>query len=392
MMQVKWVFTGGTLAAPSGTIKNGLLAVDDEGHIACAGPEDGFRGQSGRHIDLQGKLLAPGLIDLHHHGGGGISFETGADPDQMAEHASWAARYGVTGFLRTIAAPTQSELLALIGAHVDQMKQASGGASPAGLHLEGPYLNPDKAGSFNPGWLRAPDQDEIHAWLEAGQGWIKLVTLSPELPGAFEAAHLLREAGVVAAIGHTTADFDTAAKALGGDFSYSTHIFNAQSGFSHRQPGALEAVLASDKATAEVIADGVHVHPAALKILVRCLGPERVVLVTDSMPAAGLPDGEYSLVGQQVIVQGGTARLRDGTLAGSTATMPRCMRVMHQQAGVPLYQALQMASLNPARVIGMAEQFGSLQPGRKADLVVMDEAFEVHLTMVHGEIVYNRLF
>jgi len=392
MMQVKWIFTGGALKSTTGIIDNGALAVSHDGMIAYAGPQNNLIRQGGRHIDLQGKLLAPGFIDLHHHGGGGISFEAGADPAQMAEHAAWVAQHGVTGFLRTIAAPTQDDLLTLIRTHVDQMNHTAGGARPLGLHLEGPYLNPDKAGAFNPGWLRVIDLDEIRAWLEAGQGWIKMVTLSPELPGAFEAARLLKDAGVVVALGHTTTDFDTASRALAGDFSHSTHTFNAQSGFDHRQPGAVGAVLASNIATAEVIADGVHVHPAALKILVSCLGSERVVLVTDSMPAAGLHDGEYSLVGQQVTVRDGTARLADGTLAGSTATMPRCVCTMHRDAGIPLHQALQMASLNPARVIGMAEQFGSLQPGRKADLVVMDENLEVYLTMVNGEIVFNRLF
>lgn len=391
MMQCKWVFTGGALAAPPGIIENGLLAVSNDGTIAYTGPEDGFTGQDGRRIDLHGRLLAPGFIDLHHHGAKGISFETGADPQQMAEHASWIARHGVTGFLRTIAAPTQLELLALIRAHVDQMKRGLSGARPQGLHLEGPFLNPEKAGAFNPRWLRAPDLDEIRAWLKAGEGWIKMVTLSPELPGAFEVARVLRQAGVVAAMGHTAADFDTASRALSGDFTHSTHTFNAQSGFNHRSPGAVGAVLASDTVTAEVIADGVHVHPAAIKILVRCLGPERVVLVTDSMPAAGLPDGEYSLVGQQVTVQDGTARLPDGTLAGSTATMPGCIKIMHQQVGVPLYQALQMASLNPARVLGLGDQFGSLQPGLRADLVVLDGNFNVLLTMVNGEIVFNQL-
>ncbi len=368
------------------------MAVSHDGTIAYAGPEDGFIRQDCKHIDLRGRLLVPGFIDLHHHGGDGISFEAGADPQQMAEHAAWAARNGVTGYLRTIAAPTQPELLALIRAHVDQMKGASGGARPLGLHLEGPFLNPDKAGAFNPGWLRAPDAGEIRAWLEAGEGWLRMVTLSPELPGALEAAHLLKDSGVVAAIGHTTSDYDTAARALSGDFSHSTHIFNAQSGFTHRDPGAVGAVLASDTATAEVIADGVHVHPAALKVLVRCLGPERVVLVTDSMPAAGLPDGAYSLVGQQVLVKDGAARLLDGTLAGSTATMPHCVCTMHRDAGVPLHQALQMASLNPARVIGADKVTGSLQLGKKADLVVIDEDVNVYLTMVNGEIVYNRLF
>lgn len=391
-MQVQWIFTGVALAAPSCIIGNGLMAVSHDGTIAYAGPEDGFTRQDCKHIDLRGRLLAPGFIDLHHHGGDGISFEAGADPQQMAEHAAWAARNGVTGYLRTIAAPTQPELLALIRAHVDQMKGASGGARPLGLHLEGPFLNPDKAGAFNPGWLRAPDLDEIRDWLEAGEGWVRMVTLSPELPGAFEAARLLRDASVAAAMGHTAADYDTAARALSGDFSHSTHTFNAQSGFTHRDPGAVGAVLASDTVTAEVIADGVHVHPAALKILVRCLGPERVVLVTDSMPAAGLPDGKYSLVGQQVTVQGGIARLADGTLAGSTATMPRCVRTMHRNVGVPLHQTLQMASLNPGRVIGADKVTGSLQLGKKADLVVIDEDVNVYLTMVNGEIVYNRLF
>jgi N-acetylglucosamine-6-phosphate deacetylase len=265
------------------------------------------------------------------------------------------------------------------------------GAEGLGLHLEGPFLNVEKKGAFNPAWLRKPSVGEAKLLLQAGGDWIRQVTIAPELPGTPDLAAVFRSAGAVVSMGHTNADYDTASAALSGDFAHVTHTFNAQRGFHHREPGVLGAILASDWATAELIADTIHVHPGAMRILLRCLGTKRVVLITDAMAGAGLPDGAYDLVGHTVTVRNGRATLADGTLAGSTAKMNDCVRNLHRQLGIALPDAVRMASLNPACVLGLANRLGTLAVGKDASLTVIDEDVNVHLTMVKGQIAYQRL-
>lgn len=263
------------------------------------------------------------------------------------------------------------------------------GAVPLRLHLEGPYLSLEKKGAFNPAWLHPPTAAEAQSLLDAGQGWIRQVTIAPELPNAQAVAALFRQQGVVVALGHTNSDYELASAALRGNFTHVTHTFNAQRGFQHREPGALGAVLASEHVTAELIADTIHVHPAAMRVLLRCLGTDRVVLITDAMAAAGLGDGTYSLVGHTVTVKDGVAREVDGTIAGSSVTLDTCVRNMNQKVGASLPDAVKMASLNPARAMGLAERYGRLAVGWDANLIVIDEGVNVHLTMVQGRIVHN---
>jgi N-acetylglucosamine-6-phosphate deacetylase len=391
------LFTNAILLTPFERVEPGALAVSAEGKILYAGPAAGAPETGGESIDLGGSWLAPGFIDVHVHGGIGISFGEGDPAEEIRRYATWVTRTGVTGFLCSLAAPDGAALLALVRAYVEALEawkssaQPQGLAQPAGaealgIHLEGPYLNPEKKGAFNPAWLRRPASEEVEALLEAGQGWIRQVTLAPELPGSEEAARRFRQAGVVAALGHTSAGYDLASAALAGNFKHVTHAFNAQSPFHHREPGVFGAVMASENATAELIADGVHVHPGAMKVLYRCLGSERVVLITDAMSAAGLPDGPYELVGNPVTVKNGQARLSDGTLAGSTAAMHACVWNMHTLVGVPLLETVRMASWNPARVFGLERRLGSLEPGKDANLVVLGKSGEVEMTVVKGKV------
>lgn len=340
--------------------------------------------------DLGGSIVAPGFIDIHTHGGHGITF---GDPDTLAAdlhaYSAWAATTGVTGFLCSVAAADHAALLALVRAYAD-LFDAGGfpGAEPLGLHLEGPYLNPEKRGAFNATWLHTPAVAEVDALLDAGRGWVRQMTLAPELPGAADVAARLRERGVVAALGHSEADYELATAALRGDFTHITHTFNAQRGFHHREPGVFGAALMSDGVTAELIADTIHVHPGAIALLLRCLGPERVVLITDAMAAAGLGDGVYSLTGHEVVVKDGVAHNPRGAIAGSTTTLDRCVRNVHRLLDVPLADAVRMASLNPARVIGRDREMGSLDVGKAANLVALDAEGTVHLTLVRGKVVY----
>jgi N-acetylglucosamine-6-phosphate deacetylase len=252
-------------------------------------------------------------------------------------------------------------------------------------------MNIAKKGAQNPDWIRNPGLEEAEMYLDAGGKWIKQITIAPELPGAQAVAKLFRDAGVSVAIGHSDADYETASAALETYWNHVTHTFNAQTGLHHRKPGVVGAVMGSDGITAELIADLIHVHPAAMKALVRCIGVDRVVLVTDAMEAAGLPDGNYQLLGAAVKVSGGKATQTDGTIAGSTTVLNQCVRNMHEEVSVSLQDAVKMASINPARVIGEDVKRGSLEMGKTADLIAVDDKLDVYLTMVDGEVVYSKV-
>lgn len=360
--------------------------------IQYIGPESEAPPDSGEEYHPPGLYLAPGFFDVHVHGGVGVQFGATDNPaGELARYSEWVVRTGTCAYLCSIAAPSVGELIAKVTSFVPALERGYNGALPLGLHLEGPYLNPERKGAFNPDWLRQPDLDEAAALIKAGQGWIRQVTLAPELPGAAQVAKLYSEAGIVVALGHSNTDYATASAALQGDYRHVTHTFNAQRGFHHREPGVLGAVLASDDVTAELIADNVHVHPGAMQVLLRCLGTERVVLVTDAMAAAGLPDGEYDLLGNIVTVKDGRATLPDGTIASSTAGMHDCVRNVHMELDVPLQAAVKMASTVPAHAMGVADHIGTLAVGQPANLVVFDEQVDIAMTIVSGRVAFRKI-
>jgi N-acetylglucosamine-6-phosphate deacetylase len=370
-----------------------IVSVTEAGVIGYVGPEDDAPTLEREEINATGRLIVPGFIDIHVHGGNGIFF--GAldklEPDLEA-YSAWVVESGVTGFLLTLAAPDLESLTTIIQSYVGLLERGEvEGAIPYGFHLEGPFLNPEKRGAFNPEWLREPTIKEAEALIANGGRWILQVTLAPELPGAEKLAKVFSDAGVVVAMGHTNADYDLAQAALSGYWTHVTHTFNAQRGFEHRSPGALGAVLTSKDVSAELIADMFHVHPAAMKILVNAIGVDQVVLITDAIPGAGLEDGSYHLVGHDIIVKNGKATLVDGTLAGSTVQLNHCVRNLYREVGVTLQQAIQMASHNPARAMRLSDQVGSIEAGVDANLCLIDDDVNVYLTMVQGRIVYDRL-
>lgn len=379
-------FKNARLITPTETIDHGDVVVSDDGRIAYAGPSDGAPAVRGERVDMEGFTVAPGLVDIHTHGGGGVAFGASGDAaGELHAYSAWAARSGVIGFLFSLAAPDADTLLQTVRSFADALDAGTPGAAALGIHLEGPFLNPARRGAIPASWLRPPDDPEVDALIRAGRGWIRMVTLAPELSGAMEAAARFHNAGVVVALGHTNADCQTAAAALRGSFTHVTHTFNAMRGFHHREPGSLGAVLASDSVTAELVADGAHVHPAAMTTLQRCLGAERVVLVTDAMPWAGLPDGEHVWLGKTIIVRNGRAALHNGQLAGSMTTMDACVRNAVRLAGVPLPEAVRMATLNPARVLGLDARLGRLAAGMDANLVVLDSKNRIVETIVRGK-------
>ena len=378
------------LVTPFEVISDGAVAWDAEGRIIFTGPVRKGAHIVGNRIDLKGMTAAPGLIDIHVHGGYEIAFGLGNLGEELKRYSKWVTRFGVTGFVISITGPSYDFILHTIQAYIPLLEESYDGAQPLGLHLEGPFINPQKHGAFNPAWIRQPSLKEMGAYLDAGKGWIRHVSLAPELEGSDKVAHLLNDSGVQVALGHSDADYETASCALSGEYTHVTHTFNAQSPLHHRQPGVVGAVLNSEGVSAELIADGVHVHPAAMRILIRCLGAERIVLITDAMPGAGLPDGSYTLLGQQAVVKDGRALLPNGTLAGSTATMDTCVRNMVEKAGIPFADAVRMAAYNPAKVIGADDSIGSLTPGKKANIAMFDKNLKVKMTFINGNLAYKE--
>ncbi len=376
---------------PFETVQNGRIGISSEGIITSIDTYKTEPEITTGKIEHRGMYIIPGMVDIHVHGGFGVTFGIGELVTDLEKYSRFAASRGVTCFLLSIAGPNTAVLIQIIKDYVYILDNKSEwpGAIPLGLHLEGPFLNPEKHGAYNPTWIHMPDLDEAKAHLDAGGKWIYQVSMAPELPGSEEVARLYADAGVVVSLGHSNTDFKTASMALNGLFTHVTHTYNAQSPLHQREPGVLGAVLASEKATAELIGDSFHVHPAAMKILYRCLGPERIVLITDAMAAAGMPDGEYELLDQKVTVRAGKATLPDGTIGGSTGTMDSALRTMVQLADVPLPDAIRMVSYNPAKVIGMEKRFGSIEIGKEANLTVLNKALKVYMTIVKGKCVYS---
>ena len=331
-------------------------------------------------VDLGDVVVVPGFVDLHVHGGGGASFDAGT-ADAAAVVADAHLAHGTT----TMAASLVTDTADRMTAAVRELALLVQDGRLAGIHLEGPWLSPQRSGAHQPGSLAHPDPTSVDTLLTAGNGAVRMVTLAPELPGGVDAVRRLDDAGVLAAVGHTDATYDQACEALDAGARLGTHLFNAMRPLHHRDPGPVGALLDSP-VDVELIADGVHLHPAVLRT-VFAAKPGRCILVTDAMAAAGAPDGDYRLGPMAIEVRDGVARLAspggDGAIAGSTLTMDAAVRFCVRTAGLPLLDVVHAASTAPARAWGL-DDVGAIEPGRRADLVVLDEDLRVGRVMRSG--------
>ncbi len=378
------LFYHGTIYGHAGVHKEGWLLVE-RGHIADLGWDAPPPDVEARHIDLQGQSLVPGFIDLHAHGA--VDCDTmDATPEALRRMAGFYARHGVTAFLATTVSAPHQDTLAALDNVARVARKGTDGAVLLGAHLEGPYLNADRCGAQNRAHVRPPDSGEFAAFLATGI--VRLVTLAPELPGSQALIALATEGDVTVALGHTRADYETVCRAVDLGATQVSHLFNGMDPLHHRKPGAVCAALNLDALRCQVIADGVHVHPPVLALALRTKGAERLILITDAMRGAGMPDGEYEMGGRKVTVREGVARTGDGSLAGSTLTMERGLQNMMAAGDLDLSQALPMVTPTPAQALKL-EQKGAIAVGMDADLVVLDEAMNVTLTMVEGEIVHQ---
>jgi N-acetylglucosamine-6-phosphate deacetylase len=360
----------GRVVTPRGVIERGRIEVAG-GRITAV--VEGLPADEDRWI-------VPGFVDIHCHGGGGHTFTTG-DTTEAAAAAAFHLAHGTT-----------SVLASLVSSQYELMRDATAAFAPlvgagnlAGVHYEGPYLSARRCGAQNPRFLRDPALDELAALIDVGAGTVRMVTLAPERPGALDAVRLLVDRGVVAAVGHTDATYEQTMAAVAAGARVGTHLFNGMRPPHHRRPGPVLALLGAPDVCCELIPDGVHLHDGTLSFAAHVAGPDRTMLITDAMAAAGMPDGTYELGGQEVSVRGGVARLAgDGPIAGSTLTMDVALRRM-VGLGVSLVDACRMAASTPARAIGLDGDVGALVPGRRADLVVLDDDLRVVRVMRAGE-------
>lgn len=349
--------------------------------------------QTGRDgvMDVGDAWVIPGLIDTHVHGGVGFNFME-APAEDLRKILAHHARHGTTGLLATTGAASDAATEEAITHLVKFIKEDNhGGSAVIGLHLEGPFLAQARRGAQDPAHIQDPDLDKMERWLALGDGLIRMVTLAPERPGAMEMIHRLSAAGVCIAAGHSDATYEEMQQAVEAGLRHTIHTFNGMRGLHHREPGVVGAALDLPGLTSEVIADGFHVHPAVIRLLFRVKGQAGMTLVTDAVDPAGLNDGVHRWQGRFVRVSEGKVELADGSsLAGSTLTMIAAVRNVMRFCDIDPAMAVHMASLGPARLLGLDDRLGSLEPGKDADLVVLDPSLEVQATMVKGRFVYQR--
>lgn len=360
----------------------------------ATGGEPATLGNGTATLDATGCVVLPGFIDVHVHGAVGAD-TMDADPTALAQMARFAAHHGVTAFLpTTMTADAAATLAAVQAVAAGGARPHPNGATTLGVHLEGPFISPRFPGAQPAAAIRPSDLAEFETLCAAGP--VRMITLAPEIPGALELVRKARAAGIVVVTGHTAATYAECEAGIAAGVTQATHTYNAMSGLHHREPGTLGSVLSNDHIYAQLIADNVHVHPAAMKILARCKGMAHTILITDAIRAVGLPAGRYDLGGQTVTVTAATAgrpgecRLADGTLAGSVLTLERGLANFNAASGLGVAETWPTTSLTPAMALGLEGTRGKLEAGYVADVTLLDDGGEVVATVVSGRVVYLR--
>lgn len=372
-MADRMVLTGARVVLPTGVVENGRVTVEGT-RIAGHAPTDA------PSVDLSGHWLVPGFVDMHNHGGGGASFTSGSAEDVLTGVRTHH-EHGTT----TMVASTVTGAMDFLTHRAGFLSELVEQGDLAGIHFEGPFISPCRKGAHSEELLRDPEPAEVRKLLDAARGTARMVTLATELPGGIESVRLLAEYGVIAAIGHTDATYEQTVAAIDAGATVATHLFNAMPALGHRAPGPIAALLEDERVTVELINDGTHLHPAALELAFHRAGAARVAFITDAMDAAGFGDGVYHLGPLAVEVKEGVARLVEGgSIAGSTLTLDTAFRRAATVDGLPVEDIVQAISANPARLLGLHDRVGSIEPGKDADLVVLDADFTLKGVMRKG--------
>ncbi|GGT25203.1 N-acetylglucosamine-6-phosphate deacetylase [Streptomyces chromofuscus] len=368
------ILTGARVVLPTGVADAGQVIVDGT-RIAAAAPENA------PVVDLSGHWVVPGFVDLHNHGGGGASFTSGTVEDVLRGIRTHRL-HGTT----TLVASTVTGDMDFLTHRAGLLSELAEQGEIAGIHFEGPFISPCRKGAHSEELLRHPDPADVRKLIDAARGRARMLTLATELPGGIDSVRLLVEHGVIAAVGHTDATYEQTVAAIDAGATVATHLFNAMPALGHRAPGPIAALLEDERVTVELINDGTHLHPAALELAFRHAGAARVAFITDAMDAAGFGDGRYMLGPLQVEVSDGVARLVEGgSIAGSTLTQDRAFKRAVTIDRLPVEDVVRALSANPARLLGMDDRIGSLEPGKDADLVVLDANFDLKGVMRRGE-------
>jgi len=376
----------GRVLTPTAEIHDaGILIREDV--IEAIGPRAGMTLPAGaQEIRATDKTAIPGFIDVHIHGAGGhdVMEGTGAALRSVTRKVS---THGTTSLLATtVTASTDATVRAVegIAAYIGQQHETDEAhAEILGIHFEGPFISKERRGVHPPEWIQLPSAETLDRFLQAAAGNARILTIAPELLGAAPCIDAARKAGMVVSMGHTDATYEQARAAMARGARNATHVYNAMRPFSHRDPGVIGAVLTSPDVNAELIADGVHVEEAAMKLLLLAKGPARVILVSDGLSATGMPDGKYTLGGIEVTVSGGVCRNADGVLAGSTLTLDRALRNIIA-LGIALPDAVRMLTLNPASMLGIEFKKGVLRVGADADILLLDEGIQITNVWARG--------
>ena len=338
--------------------------------------------------DAKGCYIIPGLTDIHFHGCVGKDFSDG-DPEGLEEMAQYELSRGVTQICPAGMTLLEDQLAKVCQTAAAHRAARRPGASLCGINLEGPFLSREKKGAQNGDWLHAPDVAMFRRLQKASNGLVKLVSVAPELPGALDFIQAV-EGEVTVSLAHTTADYDTAMEAFHRGARQVTHLFNAMPPFSHRAPGVVGAAADTPECNVELICDGIHIHPAVVRTVFKLFGPKRVILISDTMRAAGMSDGDYTLGGQAVTVKGKLATLADGTIAGSVTDLMSCMKTA-VSFGIPLADAVRAAAVTPAMAIGIFSRAGSVDNGKMANLAVLDANLDLKAVIFRGEVAAGSL-
>jgi N-acetylglucosamine-6-phosphate deacetylase len=383
----KMIIKHAKIVTEQGIIPDGVVHVKD-GLIAFVGDAALYREQlmdpDTEILDAGGKWLLPGFIDVHVHGGYGADFMD-SNPQTLNTITRFHALHGTTAMLATTMTASRDQIDRVLDEVHRYMNRPMPFAQLLGVHMEGPFISPKWAGAQDPRLMLPPQLAWLEDWHERYPHLVKQLTLAPELQGALETIAWLRDRGIVAACGHTDATYADMQSAVSCGLTHAVHTFNAMRGLHHREPGTVGAVLTDARISGEIIADGHHVHPAAIRLLTMAKQPNGLLLITDAMSAAGLGDGEYELGGQAVTVVSGVARLTNGgSLAGSTLTMIEALRFMIRDVGVTIEEASRMASGNPARLLGLDASHGSIAKGKQADLLLIDPVLQLERVWVQG--------
>lgn len=387
------VLAGARVVLPTGVVENGRVRVE-AGRIASVGGEadqgvevasiggGADRGSSDTSVlDLTGHWVVPGFVDMHNHGGGGASFTSGG-VDEVLKGVRTHQEHGTT----TLVASTVTGEMDFLAQRAGFLSELVEQGDLAGIHFEGPFISPCRKGAHSEALLRDPDPAEVRKLLDAARGTARMVTLATELPGGIDSVRLLVEHGVIAAIGHTDATYEQTVEAIDAGATVATHLFNAMPPLGHRAPGPIAALLEDERVTVELINDGTHLHPAALELAFHRAGAGRVAFITDAMDAAGFGDGVYQLGPLEVEVKDGVARLAvGGSIAGSTLTLDTAFKRAATIDRLPVTDIVRAISANPAKLLGVYDRVGSLEPGKDADLVILDADFAIAGVLRRGE-------